>query len=94
MMLRTHTCGEINKKYIGKEITLAGWVHTRRDHGELIFIDMRDAYGLTQIVFDPKEDRSLHDRAPVSCRRPTSSETFWGKSFDIICTSGLAGCGR
>ncbi len=62
-MLRTHTCGELNKKFVDKKATLAGWVHTRRDHGELIFIDLRDAYGLTQLVFDPKADRALHDKA-------------------------------
>ena len=62
-MLRTHTCGELNKQSISKEVTVAGWVHRRRDHGELIFIDARDAYGLTQLVFDPKENRSLHDKA-------------------------------
>jgi len=62
-MLRTHTCGELNKKDVGKEVELAGWMHTRRDHGELMFVDIRDAYGLTQLVFDGKENRTLHEEA-------------------------------
>lgn len=54
-MLRTHTCGELTLKDVDKEVTLCGWVARRRDHGKLIFIDIRDRYGLTQVVFMPKE---------------------------------------
>ncbi|MCK5017760.1 MAG: aspartate--tRNA ligase, partial [Candidatus Peribacteraceae bacterium] len=52
-MLRTHTCGDLNTKFADKNITLCGWVHRRRDHGGLIFIDLRDRYGFTQVVIDP-----------------------------------------
>ncbi len=52
-MLRTHTCGELTKSNIGKSATICGWVNTRRDHGGIIFIDLRDRYGLTQAVFNP-----------------------------------------
>ncbi|MBU4579512.1 aspartate--tRNA ligase [Candidatus Parcubacteria bacterium] len=56
-MLRTHTCGELNKKQAGKTVELAGWVHRRRDHGGIIFIDLRDRYGLIQLTFDPDVDK-------------------------------------
>lgn len=62
-MLRTHTCGELTKENINNNITLTGWVHRRRDHGGIIFIDLRDRYGLTQITFDPEVDKTAHEQA-------------------------------
>jgi aspartyl-tRNA synthetase len=62
-MLRTHTCGELNKDFKDQEVILCGWVHGRRDHGKLIFIDVRDRYGLTQVVFVPGVSKQAHDTA-------------------------------
>lgn len=53
-MLRTNTCGELTRRNVNDEIEIAGWVHSWRDHGGIIFIDLRDRYGITQLKFDPQ----------------------------------------
>jgi len=62
-MLRTNTCGELTAKQKGKKVTLCGWVHRRRNHGGLLFIDLRDRYGLTQITFDPNKNKAAYEIA-------------------------------
>ena len=52
MLKRTHTCGELRKDHIGELVNLNGWVNTVRLHGQVIFIDLRDRYGKTQIIFN------------------------------------------
>jgi len=74
-MLRTNTCGELGKKEIGKSVKLCGWCQSRRDHGGLIFIDLRDRYGLTQIVFSP-DNKDVFSAAEKLRRE------------DVICVEG------
>ena len=57
--MRSHYCGQLNTSLLDQEITLCGWVHRRRDHGGVIFIDLRDREGLAQIVFDPDRPESF-----------------------------------
>jgi aspartyl-tRNA synthetase len=59
-MLKTHTCGELNLQHVGQRVTLAGWLNRRRDHGGLIFLDLRDRFGLTQVTVDSATEAAAH----------------------------------
>lgn len=61
--LRSHNNGTLTKKDVGTKVNLVGWVHKRRDHGGVIFIDLRDRFGITQVLFNPKIDLNVHEKA-------------------------------
>lgn len=73
--VRSHDCGQLRKTNLDQEIMLCGWVSKRRDHGGVIFIDLRDRYGITQIVFDPNIDSKAHEKA----QKLRSEWVLWGK---------------
>ena len=60
---RTHTCGELREGDVGKTVVLNGWAHAYRDHGVFVFIDLRDRYGITQVVFEPERGQALFQLA-------------------------------
>lgn len=62
-MRRTHNCCELSADDVGTEVVLMGWVQRRRDHGGVIFVDLRDREGITQVVFNPKVDKEIHEKA-------------------------------
>ncbi len=63
MMLRTHTCGELTAAHVGQSVVLCGWVQRRRDHGSVLFIDLRDRWGVTQAVFSAEKRPVAHEQA-------------------------------
>ena len=63
ILKRTHYCGDLNASHVGKEVILMGWAHRRRDHGGVIFIDLRDREGLVQVVFNPEISAGCHNEA-------------------------------
>src|SRR5271170_3980798 len=74
---RTHTCGQLRITDVGRPVKLSGWVHSYRDHGGLVFIDLRDRDGLTQLVF-----------ADDTCGKATHDESRKLRSEFVVCVTG------
>lgn len=102
---RTHTCGELNASNVGETVTLSGWVHRKRDHGSLLFIDLRDNYGITQCVFDggdaalekvrPESVITItgtvvaRDAAAVNDKIPTGAIEIKADKFEVLTNSDV-----
>src|SRR4030042_891243 len=77
MLKRTYNCGQLRLEDAGKKVILSGWVQSYRDHGNLVFIDVRDREGLTQIVFDPETQPDAHKAArTLRCEWVITAEGF------------------
>ncbi len=102
---RTHTCGELNTGNVGETVTLSGWVHRKRDHGSLLFIDLRDNYGITQCVFDGGNEALekvrpesvikitgrvvARDAAAVNDKIPTGGIEVQADTWDVLTNSDV-----
>lgn len=102
---RTHTCGELTAANVGEHVVLSGWVHRKRDHGSLLFIDLRDNYGMTQCVFDGGDEalEKIHpesvvkitgtvvarDAAAVNDKIPTGAIEVKAESFEVLTNADI-----
>lgn len=102
---RTHTCGELNAANVGETVVLSGWVHRKRDHGGLLFIDLRDNYGITQCVFDGGDEALekvrpesviqvtgrvvARDAAAVNDKIPTGGIEVQADKFEVLTNSDV-----
>ena len=100
---RTHTCGDLRSEHVGQTVVLNGWVHARRDHGGIYFLDLRDRYGITQVVMDPALADSVQlsaeyvisvrgtvaprDESQRNAERPTGEIEVRAESIEVLSTS-------